>query len=105
MAVILNNGWCFAKKAMYVGRQCAGQQWTDIMDWAWGEVIIDENGIGVFPVGHRSMGVWVNGKAEGRTKLNRLIFDEHIYKHALVVEPGRTLNPPGDFGAGGGQHI
>ena len=73
LAVVLNTSWSFAQKPMYIGRHCAGQKWTDIMDWAWGEVVIDENGIGVFPVGHRSMGVWVNAVAEGRTRLDRLI--------------------------------
>lgn len=74
LAVILNaSRAAYAHKYMNVGRQHAGETWTDIMGWAWGEVIIDREGWGWFPVGPRSMGVWVNERAAGRDKMDRFV--------------------------------
>jgi alpha-amylase len=79
LAVVLNTGWSWKEKRMCVGRQHAGEVWTDIMGWAWGQVTIDRAGEGVFPVGHRSMGVWINKGAAGRKKMDELVFDDDIY--------------------------
>jgi alpha-amylase len=54
---------------MHVGTQHAGEQWTDLMAWAWGHVAIDRDGWGVFPVGPRSVGVWADEHAEGRESI------------------------------------
>lgn len=86
LAVMLNTGWRWNEKKMCVGKQHAGEVWSDIMGWAWGEVAIDRAGEGVFTVGHRSMGVWVNKSAPGRKKIDELVFDDDIYG---VEEAGR----------------
>lgn len=57
---------------MNVGRHHAGKRWTDILRWAWGTVVIDGDGWGSFPVGPRSVGVWVWEGAEGRRRVDGL---------------------------------
>jgi alpha-amylase len=74
LAVILNASHAsYAHKRMNVGRQHAGETWTDIMGWAWGQVSIDREGWGMFPVGPRSVGVWVNERAEGKRRVDGLV--------------------------------
>ncbi|RMD39266.1 hypothetical protein DV735_g5857, partial [Chaetothyriales sp. CBS 134920] len=73
VAVLLNTSWDYRWKRMFVGKGHAREKWTDIMGWAWGDVTIDEFGIGHFPVGPRAMGVWVRKDARGREKINRLV--------------------------------
>lgn len=80
IAVVLNTGWSFNEKRMCVGKQHAGEVWTDIMGWAWGEMTIDQAGEAVFPVGHRSLSVWVNKTAPGRKTMDGLVFDDDIYE-------------------------
>jgi alpha-amylase len=73
LGVILNASRAsYAHKQMNVGAHHAGEIWTDIMGWAWGTVVIDHDGWGLFPVGPRSMGVWVNERAEGRRRMDEL---------------------------------
>jgi len=72
LAVVMTNGWDYASRHMYVGRQHAGERWTEIMGWARGEVIIDRRGWGSFPVGPRSVGVWINKQAENRASIDAL---------------------------------
>ena len=58
---------------MDVGRQHAGEQWTEILyESAGNVVIIDSKGYGVFPGQPRSCGVWIDSRAEGRQTLDRL---------------------------------
>ncbi|AEO58507.1 glycoside hydrolase family 13 protein [Thermothelomyces thermophilus ATCC 42464] len=66
LAVVMTNAWEYASKRMFVGKQHAGEIWTDLLKWCPGRIIIDEDGWGVFPVGHRSVAVWVNTRAVGR---------------------------------------
>lgn len=73
LAVILSNGWEFTAKRMNVGKHHAGEQWTDILRWCWGEVVIDENGWGAFPVSPRSVSVWASKTASGREHLDELL--------------------------------
>ena len=73
LAMLMTNGWSYAYKRMNVGRHHAGERWTDILRWAWGEVVIDQRGWGTFPVGPRSVSVWVNAAAEGRDFLDGFV--------------------------------
>ena len=75
LAVLLNSGWEANGKKMYVGTSHAGEKWTDIMGWAWGDVEIDEFGEGMFPVGPRSISVWTAKDAKGRNKVDNLVMD------------------------------
>ncbi|RMZ75114.1 hypothetical protein DV737_g5449, partial [Chaetothyriales sp. CBS 132003] len=75
LAVLLNSSWEYRWKRMFVGKAHAGEKWTDIMGWAWGEVSIDEFGTGDFPVGPRGMGIWARKDARHREKMNRLVIE------------------------------
>jgi alpha-amylase len=63
----------YALKRMYVGRSHVGERWTNILCWTWREVVIDEKGFGVFPVGPKSVAVWVDKRAKGRERLDSLV--------------------------------
>ncbi|KAJ5099890.1 hypothetical protein N7532_006891 [Penicillium argentinense] len=78
MACIISNSVA-AYKRMYVGIKHAGEEWTDILGWCIGTVIIDSRGYGVFPVAAKSLSVWVNDRARGRSVLARP-FDRKIYR-------------------------
>lgn len=65
-AVVANIGWTYATKRMCVGVRHAGERWTDLLRMTWGEVVVDREGYGVFPVGPRGVAVWVCEEAEGR---------------------------------------
>lgn len=56
---------------MYVGKRHCGEEWTDILKWCVGTVIIDDRGYGVFPAAAKSVSVWVNVNAKGRKDLDR----------------------------------
>ncbi len=58
---------------MNVGTQHAGEHWTDLLGWAWGNVSIDREGWGLFPVGPRSVGIWVSEQAEGRAMVDACV--------------------------------
>lgn len=72
LAVVLNIGTRYAKKRMFVGEKKKGRRFTDLLEFAWGEVEIDERGWGEFPVGPRSVSVWLDGQAVGRAEVDRL---------------------------------
>lgn len=74
LAVVLNASYAsYTSKRMHVGRQHAGEHWTDILSWAWGRIPIDSDGWGTFPVGPRSVSVWVDEKAEGRQRMEKAV--------------------------------
>ncbi|KAL2170701.1 hypothetical protein VTG60DRAFT_4543 [Thermothelomyces hinnuleus] len=79
LAVVMTNAWEYASKRMFVGKQHAGEIWTDLLKWCPGRVIIDEDGWGLFPVGHRSVAVWVNTQAVGRDFADTFALDFDIY--------------------------
>lgn len=56
---------------MYVGKTHAREEWTDILEWCVGTVIIDSRGYGIFPVSTESVSVWVSINAKGRKELDR----------------------------------
>ncbi|KAK3938965.1 glycoside hydrolase superfamily [Diplogelasinospora grovesii] len=86
LAVVMTNAWQYAAKSMCVGRRHAGERWTDLLCWCPGEVVIDANGWGDFPVGHRSVAVWVNRDAQGRDFVDSFVFDSDIYEFALAKD-------------------
>jgi alpha-amylase len=59
---------------MFVGGECAGEVWTDVLRWCPGRVVIGADGVGVFPVGPRSVAVWVNCAAEGREMVDDFVW-------------------------------
>ncbi|KAF5862391.1 hypothetical protein ETB97_011748 [Aspergillus alliaceus] len=77
LACIMSNTGA-SQKRMYVGRNHAKEQWTDILGWHPETVTIDKKGYGIFPVFAMQVGVWVNSTAEGRESLEQS-FEEEIY--------------------------
>ncbi|EAA33974.3 glycoside hydrolase family 13 protein [Neurospora crassa] len=76
-AVVMSNageGW----KWMFVGVECAGQQWTDVLEWRKEVVTIGENGWAEFRCGGCSVSVWVWEGAKGRDEFETQ-FDFDIY--------------------------
>ncbi len=73
LAVIMTNSLEAIDKRMNVGKQHAGERWTDILRYCWGEVIIGEDGWGVFGVGPRSVSVWASKTAFDRERLDELV--------------------------------
>ncbi len=73
LAVVMTNGWEYARKAMFVGKGHAGEVWTDVLRWCPGEVVIGADGWATFPVGHRSVAVWVHAAAQGREMVDAFV--------------------------------
>ena len=70
LACVISNAGA-SNKCMYVGVKHAGEEWTDILEWSAGTVVIDSRGYGVFQVASRSVSVWVNRLAKARDHLKR----------------------------------
>ena len=51
---------------MDVGKEHAGEEWTDFLGWHPGVVKIDENGKGTFRCPGLSVSIWVKVGARGR---------------------------------------
>ncbi|KAL2878374.1 hypothetical protein SGCOL_006345 [Colletotrichum sp. CLE4] len=64
---------------MAVGQEHIGERWTDLLGWEEGEVVIDNEGFGVFKCPGVSVSVWVNKDAEGRERFPTN-FDSSIYQ-------------------------
>ena len=60
------------EKWMYIGEQHKGEIWTDVLGWEQGEVVINQDGWGLFTCPGVSMAVWVNKEADGRGKFGKL---------------------------------
>jgi alpha-amylase len=78
VAVVLSNAEANELR-MCVGSLHAGETWTDVLGWSDREVVIDDEGFGVFATPSCSLGVYVNREAEGRDKFP-VEFDSDIYK-------------------------
>ncbi|KAF2744028.1 glycoside hydrolase family 13 protein [Sporormia fimetaria CBS 119925] len=63
---------------MAVGDLHKGEVWTDVLGWQDEEVVIDDEGYGVFKCPGISVSVWVRKDAEGREKFPTK-FDSGIY--------------------------
>ncbi len=74
LAVVMTNSWDRRSKKMFVGLRHAGERWRDVMGWEDRAVVVDARGFGVFPVGHRSVGVWVDENAPDFDRLSRFTF-------------------------------
>ncbi|KAL2014926.1 hypothetical protein VTK56DRAFT_6819 [Thermocarpiscus australiensis] len=73
LAVVMTNAWEYASKRMFVGERHKGEVWTDLLRRCPGQVVIGPDGWGLFPVGHRSVAVWVNAAATGREMVDSFI--------------------------------
>lgn len=71
LAVVMS--WTQAAEAesqicMQVGREHAGEVWTDVLGLEAAVVMIDENGLGLFPCARNSMACFANKDAKGRKR-------------------------------------
>ncbi|KAK1826636.1 alpha-amylase [Podospora conica] len=73
LAVLMTNGWEGATKRMFVGREHAGEVWTDLLRWCPGRVVVDGEGFGEFMVAGRSVSVWVSERAQGRREVDEFV--------------------------------
>jgi len=64
-AVLMCNG-DEGYKSMEVGKEHAGEEWTDVLRWHPGVVVIDGNGWGIFRCPASSVSIWVKSNAVGR---------------------------------------
>ncbi|KAF1950033.1 glucan 1,4-alpha-maltohexaosidase precursor [Byssothecium circinans] len=78
VAVVMSNEGP-AEIRMAVGEMHRGETWADVLGWAEGEVVIDDEGYGVFTCPGVSVGVWVRRDAEGRERFP-VGFDGEIYR-------------------------
>ncbi|KAK6073491.1 alpha amylase [Seiridium cupressi] len=74
LAVVANTAWRCDRKRMCVGRRHAGERWADVLGQAWGEVLVDEAGYGIFPVRPRGVSVWANKDAQGWNVVESFVF-------------------------------
>ncbi|KIY63156.1 glycoside hydrolase family 13 protein [Cylindrobasidium torrendii FP15055 ss-10] len=70
-AVVLCNGSGDGEKRMEVGKERAGQKWTDVLGWYQGEIEIEEDGWATFKCHSESVSIWVNADAEGRDEFEK----------------------------------
>ena len=71
-AVVLSNAGPGSKR-MHVGEMHCGETWTDILGWADGDVVIDDDGFGDFLCGQCSVSVWVKNDAKGRERFEQAL--------------------------------
>lgn len=64
-AVVLSNATA-GQKNMFVGEEHKGEIWTDVLGWQPDEVVIGDDGFGLFNCPGTSVSIWVNREAEGR---------------------------------------
>ncbi|KAJ7636910.1 alpha-amylase [Roridomyces roridus] len=69
-AVVISNG-DEGNKRMEVGKEHANEQWTDVLGWNEGEVVIGEDGWAEFRCSAMSVSVWVKSDAKGREEFGR----------------------------------
>ncbi|KAH8920242.1 glycoside hydrolase family 13 protein [Atractiella rhizophila] len=69
-AVVMGNG-DDGEKRMEVGKEHAGEKWTDVLGWFQGEVTIEEDGWATFKCHGRSVSIWTKTDARGRDEFKQ----------------------------------
>lgn len=78
LVVLLSISWTWKKRRIMVGKECAGQIFTDLMGWSWSGVRIGDDGFGLFPVGPRSITVWTRRDLPGRIEVDDLVCPQDL---------------------------
>lgn len=65
-AVVVCNGTEEGTKHMEIGKEHAGEVWTDLLGWSQGEVKINDDGWADFRAPASSVSIWTNKDAKGR---------------------------------------
>lgn len=71
LAVVMTSRFEMATKRMFVGKMHAGETWTDVLGNVTGVVEIEADGWAAFAAPPRSVSVWVNSEAAGRSEIDR----------------------------------
>jgi alpha-amylase len=58
-------------KKCEVGKEHAGDKWTDVLGWHQGEVTIDEEGWATFNCSAESVSIWTKTDARGRDEFKK----------------------------------
>lgn len=69
-AVVMSNG-TEGSKRMEIGKEHAGEVWTDILGWTQGEITIEEDGWAEFKCPGESLSVWAHTDAKGREEFGK----------------------------------
>ncbi|KAF5389701.1 hypothetical protein D9757_006050 [Collybiopsis confluens] len=69
-AVVISNG-DEGFKRMEIGKEHAGEAWTDVLGWSEGEIVIGEDGWAEFRSPAMSVSVWVVKDAHGREEFGK----------------------------------
>lgn len=70
LAVIMTSCFDVRTKRMFVGKVHAGELWTDLLGNVHNVVEIDSDGWGAFVTAPRSVSVWVESEALGRSEID-----------------------------------
>jgi len=76
LAVVMSNTKP-GQLRMAVGKEHAGEQWTDVLGWEPDPVTIGEDGFAMFPCPGTSCAIFVNKDAKGRDRFGK--FNQDIY--------------------------
>ncbi|ORX40476.1 putative alpha-amylase [Kockovaella imperatae] len=69
--VVLCNGTDEGTKHCEVGKEHAGEKWTDVLGWHQGEVTIGEDGWADFSCPAESLSIWAKVDAKGREEFKK----------------------------------
>ncbi|WVF67353.1 hypothetical protein IAT40_002108 [Kwoniella sp. CBS 6097] len=69
--VVICNGKGDGSKKCEVGKEHAGEKWTDVLGWHQGEVTIDEDGWAEFYSPPESISIWTKSDARGRDEFKK----------------------------------
>ncbi|KAF8586977.1 glycoside hydrolase family 13 protein, partial [Ramaria rubella] len=67
-AVVLCNGGEEGLKRMEIGKEHAGEKWSDVLGWYEGGVLIGEDGWAEFACSASSVSIWTKDDAKGRSQ-------------------------------------
>ncbi|EJD53851.1 putative alpha-amylase [Auricularia subglabra TFB-10046 SS5] len=70
-AVVICNGNEPGTKRMEIGKEHAGEKWTDTLGWSQGEITIGEDGWAEFRCPAMSTSIWTKVDARGRDEFKR----------------------------------
>lgn len=69
--VVACNGTGEGSKRIEVGKEHAGEKWTDVLGWRQGEVVIGEDGWADFFSPAQSVSIWTKTDARGRDQFGK----------------------------------
>lgn len=71
LVAVLCNGTEEGTKRIEVGKEHAGEKWTDLLGWHKGEVFIGDDGFAEFKSPAESISIWTKTDARGRDEFKK----------------------------------